>query len=194
MEKIFKNKKLAYVLIGILLALQLTQSIANWCGGGFNGGSLVLCILMLGLLTLVGVGVAKNNKLLTIVSGASILSVVIYVLVSQYSGLIQEWIDGKVPAMGLASGLLGSIGTLLMICCLVFVLIKAFGMTKKIKIINTIFSLIAAVVFLVVFIIAIAVNPDMSSTLKVYLMMRDLFAMFIALLIPCVWHQVEAKE
>lgn len=130
MEKIFSKKSLAYALIGILLVLQLTQSIANWCGGGFNGGSLVLCILMFGLLVLIGVGIAKKNKMLTTISGVSVLSVLIYVLVSSYSGMIQEWMDGKIPNGSLVTGILASIGILCLICSLVIAILKTFNTHK----------------------------------------------------------------
>ena len=194
MEKVFKNKKLAYVLIGILCALQLTQSIANWCGGGFNGGSLILCILMLGLLVLVGVGITKNNKLLTIVSSVSILSVLIYVLASSYSGMIQNWIDGKIPLAGLITNIFGSIGTLLLIGTFVLFILRTFKMARKLETVNIVLSLVATLMFLVVLIIPVATKSTTETTQKVCLIARDLGAIFFALLIPCIWHQVDTKE
>lgn len=198
MEKVFKNKKLAYVLIGILCALQLTQSIANWCGGGFNGGSLILCILMLGLLTLVGVGIAKNNKLLTIISGVSILSVLIYILAAEYSGIIQKVIEGKVPNIGLVRNIFGSIATLLLIGCFILVILRAFEITKNLKTINSVFSIIAVILFLTVIVTELSsgyiARAPFTVYEKIYRIVRDIFALFIALLIPCVWHQVDNKE
>ena len=198
MEKIFSNKKLVYVLISILFVLQLTQSIANWCGGGFNGGSLVLCILMLGLLTLIGVGISKKNKLLTIISGVSILSVLIYVLTSGYSGLIQEWIDGKAPTVALVTDCFASIATLLLIGCFILIILKALKINKNLNTVNTVFSIIAILLFLVVIIIPLSTgfltDPAITSYRIIYQFARDFFALFIALLIPCVWNQVDVKE
>ena len=198
MTKLFSNKKLAYVLIGVLCALQLTQSIANWCGGGFNGGSLILCILMLGLLTLVGVGIAKKNKLLTIVSGVSILSVVIYVLTNNYSGTIKIWSEGQYPIGVLMGSVFGSIGTLLLVGSFVLMVLRVIGITKNLKTINTVFSLIATLMFLLVIIMFFATGGVSDSAFTIYVKIHhlalDFFSVFVALLIPCVWHQVEAKE
>ena len=196
MEKIFSNKKLAYVLIGILLVLQLTQSIANWCGGGFNGGSLVLCILLFGLLALIGVGIAKENKLLTIVSGVSVFSVLIYTLISSYTGIFHSWIDGKYSVGVLMVSVFGCIGALLLIGSLILVILRACKIRKNLTTINSVFSLIAVLMFLLVIITSFATgrasDPAFSASLKLYYLTHDFFVMIFALLIPCVWHQVEA--
>ena len=198
MDKVFSNKKFAFALIGVLLSLQLTQSIANWCGGGFNGGSLILCILMLGLLVLVGVGIAKKNKLLTIVSGVSILSVVIYALVSQYSGLIQDWNKKTIPLEALIGSIFAAAGTLLLVSCLVLAILKTFKPNKDFRTINIVFCLIAFIFFLVKTLIPLFSgafsDPNFDTWYPFYSFSRDFFALFMTLLIPCVWHQVDAKE
>ena len=197
MEKVFKNKKLAYVLIGILCALQLTQSIANWVGGGFNGGSLILCILMLVLLVLVGVGIEKKNKLLTIVSGVSILSVVIYAVSTDVSGIIKRAIDGNVPVAGTVASAFTSIGALLLIGCLILIILRTFKINKNLSVINTVFSVIAAIAFFVPVITmfcGMLYNSQYTASYKTFSVARDFFVAFIALLVPCVWYQVDAKE
>lgn len=153
---------------------------------------------MLGLLVLVGIGIAKENKLLTIISGVSILSVVIYVLTSNYSGMIKQCIDGKVPYSGLIAPIFSCLGSLLLIGNFVLIILKVFKVNKNLKTINTVFSVIATIMFLTTAIIGLSSGyiSDSQFTLyeKIYSIVRDFFALFIPLLIPCVWHQVDSKE
>lgn len=197
MKKVFSNKIFAYVLIAILIALHFAQTVLNWVNGNFNGGTLTLFILMLGLLIMLLVGIIENRNTVMLVAGAAIISVLIYIQIVDYSGVIKEWQDGILDDTALASRVISSTAVVLLIGCLLLAILRAFKVKKHIRTINTVFALVAFVLMLVSTIMAIknGSNDDHVNTIdKVFACVRDLFATFTILLTACVGHQIQSRE
>lgn len=188
MEKILKNKTLIYVLCGLLFALQLTNSIINWCNGGFTGASLVLCILMLGLITIVGIGVNKGKNTLILIAGIAILSVAIYIKTTQCSGLIISAIQGNLTPVLTICISLTAIATFLLIGSLVLAILKGFGLKKDLRKLNAIFAIIATICFLAALLISIVDGAFLA------VLPSALFSVFFPLLVAALGYNIKIKE
>lgn len=189
MGKVFKNKTFAYIIAGALMILQLCNSIGKWCNGGFNGGSLILCLLMIGLLACTAIGINKNKNLLMAISGAAILSVFIYVKANDVSGFVIEASKGTMTPIMIVHSTFVSLGTILLIWSLIFAIMKAFGYKKDLRLLNAILCIIAFACFFIPVIPSIV-----ESGFTLSLLPEVIFSILLPLLVACVGYQLEFKE
>lgn len=190
MERIFKNKKLAYFLVGVLSALQLAQSIMKWSDGRFDGGSLILCVLMIGLLIVAAVGINKKNNALMLISATTIIGVTSYKLINRYSGSFIDAIqNGTINASIAIWFTFLCLGILLLLASLVLAIIKAFGVKKDLRLLNSIFCLLSTICAIVAFIMPFVGGETITNKIP-----GSIFVMVLPLLIACVGYHIEIKE
>ena len=190
MEKIFKNKTFVYIITGVLMVLQLSMSIVRWNNGGFNGGSLFLCLSIIGLLACTAIGIIKKYNFLMIIAGIAILSIFIYVKSNDVSGFVLEASKGTIPLFIIVVSTFVSLGTLFLICSLIFAIAKAFGLKKDLRLINAVLCIIASVCF----IIPVFAGISVDASPVVNLLSEILFSTFLPLLVASLGYHVDINE
>ena len=190
MKKIFKNKTFAYIIAGALMILQLASSIIKWSNGGFNGGSLILCLLMIGLLACIAIGINKDKNLLMLISGVAIISVKVYAVINDNSGALVKTIqDGTIDTSIIIWFTFLCLGVLFLLASLILAIIKAFGVKKDLRKLNAIFCILSVVCSLVPFII-----PFVGGKIVTDRVPASIFTIVFPLLVACVGYQLEIKE